>query len=75
MDEIEKALKRKREEINLINAPEELESRLRSALDRKRRKLSSKLLAVALIAVFIFAYSFDALAYYGRQFIGYENGI
>ncbi len=73
MDETEKALNRKREEINLITAPEELESRLRNALYGKKRIPFSKLLAVAMIAVFLFAYSFDALAYYGRQFIGYEN--
>lgn len=73
MKKIEDILNSKKEELNMVEAPHEMEDCLRSALRRKRRRIPKGAIAAALIAVLMFAYSFDALAYYGKKIMGYDN--
>ncbi len=53
--------------------PEELENRLRGSLQKKRRKKPYGLLAAALVALLFMTYNFSAIAYYTRQFMGFDN--
>lgn len=73
MDMLETALKNKKEELDGMKAPEELEVCLRHALQDKKRRMYYKPVAAVLAAVLILSYSFDAIAYYGKKFIGYEQ--
>ncbi len=73
MNDLEKLLTYKREELLNIEVPEEMEDCLRNALNKRKKHIPKSAIAAALIAVLLFAYSFDSLAYYGRKFIGYDN--
>ncbi len=78
MKEIEKILYENKIDIDKIEVPEELESRLYNALEdtslakRKKRSWKSKV-AVVCIVVLLLGYNFNALAYYGREFLGYDQ--
>lgn len=78
MDQIEKQLLEGKKHIDSINAPEELEGRLRNALQttlkRSKRKIPSwALVAVALSMIIIISYQYDALAYYGKRLFGFDE--
>ena len=73
MNAAEEALKNKKQEFERIEAPAELETLLRQALQGRRRKTAFKPVAAVLIAVLLFTYSFDTLAYYGKKFSGYDQ--
>lgn len=73
MDRLETELIKKREEWDRVEAPAEMQSRLRHALERKKRRIIYKPVAAVLIAVLLLTYSFDALAYYGKKFTGYDQ--
>ena len=78
MNKFEDFFEQGRAEIERLSVPDELEARLRSALANRRvprRRLQQwKLrIAVALIAFSLVAYNYDALAYYGKQFLGYDQ--
>jgi hypothetical protein len=74
MSRLEEALKDKKEELDRLEAPEELEARLRQSLfGRKRRMAAYKPVAAVLIVVLLLTYSFDTLAYYGKKFTGYDQ--
>ena len=72
MKGIEKMLSRKKEEIFMVEAPEEMEDCLKSALQKKRRRFPKGAIAAAFVAALILAYSFDSIAYYGKKFMGYD---
>lgn len=73
MDRIEEAIEKEKMEFEHISVPDELEARLRQALNRKTRKKEKGLIAAALILLMVCFYSFDAIAYYGKKIIGYDN--
>src|SRR5690606_30138535 len=76
MQDIEKLLKSYKDELDKMETPEDMEIRLRKSLDglpNKRRVRTLKRLAVFIVVLFLIGYNFDALAYYGRKFMGYEN--
>ncbi len=73
MNMLEEALKDKKEELDCMEAPEELEVRLRQALHGRKRRMTYKPVAAVLIVVLLFTYSFDTLAYYGKKFAGYDQ--
>lgn len=78
MNKFEDVFEEGRAEIEGLSAPDDLETRLRSALANRRvprRPLQQWKLrtAVALIAFSLIAYNYDALAYYGKQFLGYDQ--
>jgi hypothetical protein len=78
MKEVEKMLYEEKLEIDKIRAPEELELRLKAALENKGMKNPKKrtwrLRAVAVImAILLIGYNFDTLAFYTKRLIGYDG--
>ncbi len=73
VDRVEEGLKDKRAEIEKTEAPAEMEQLLKQALQGRRRRISFRPAAAALIAVLIFTYNFDVLAYYGKKITGYDH--
>ncbi|MGF7056801.1 DUF4179 domain-containing protein [Brassicibacter mesophilus] len=78
MKEVEKILGDKKEDIDKLEVPEELETRLYNALEDsslikpKKRKWKVRVVA-ACIAALLIGYNFNALAYYGKELLGYEQ--
>lgn len=75
MDQLDKMINNKREEFEHIKAPEVLEQRLISVLSntspkKGRRKITGPLVA-ACLALLLFGYNFDTLAYYSSRIMGY----
>lgn len=80
MKSMEDQLKIKKEQLESIEVPEELEERLYTILKSKHREnnffIRHKTAASFIIILLIFSiYNFDALAYYGRKIIGYDQVI
>lgn len=79
MNNVEKRLEEEKHRMESITAPEELEMRLRSALNTaaprrtKRITPSWKIAAVILLGVVIFGNNYNALAYYGKQLLGFDE--
>ena len=77
MNNVEKELNKKREELDNIEIPDELESRLRQVLDTipiKRKSLNYKtLIATVAIVILFIGYNVDAISYYGKKLIGYDH--
>jgi hypothetical protein len=73
VDRIEEALNDKKAEIEDMEAPVEMEQLLKKALQGRRKKIGYGPAAAVLIAVLIFTYNFDALAYYGKKITGYDH--
>lgn len=78
MNEVEEMLRKKKLEIDKIQVPEELETRLRSSLKRTSssrslmNKWKSKALVI-LVAILLLGYNIDTLAFYGKKLIGYDE--
>lgn len=71
-------LKDKKLELEKLEVPNELEDRLRGALDKiePKRKSKSKLIAKIaslIIAVLLIGYNSDTLAFYGKKIIGFDE--
>lgn len=77
MDNIEKLLNENKNDLDKLEIPKDMESRLRNALDNvpnKNRKTNMRVkIAALIIAVMIIGYNVDTFAYYAKQLIGYEN--
>lgn len=73
MSTLEEALNDKKKELDEIRAPEELESRLRKALQGRKRRVKYRQAIALLIVALVLTYSFDSLAYYGKKFAGYDQ--
>lgn len=79
MDNIEKRLTEERRRLNTIAAPEELEARLRSALDgaaparTKRISVVWRAAAAAILLIVIFGYNYNAFAFYGKKLLGFDE--
>ncbi|QZY56424.1 DUF4179 domain-containing protein [Crassaminicella profunda] len=78
MNEVEKILRKKKLEIDEIEVPEELETRLRAALKNRHSsktiKGKWKIKVVAfLIAMMMIGYNVDTLAFYGKKLVGYDT--
>ena len=60
-----------------LEVPSELEFRLRQGLDEVPRKKKpfnyTRFIGVAALLIFILGYNADALAYYGKKLVGYDN--
>jgi hypothetical protein len=80
MKTTEELLKNKKSEIDQIQVPEELESRLRSVLKdhssslkpARRWNLKAAVL-LACVVIMILTYNIDTLAFYGKKLIGYDS--
>ncbi|MCT4617951.1 MAG: DUF4179 domain-containing protein [Marinisporobacter sp.] len=78
MNDVEKMLRKKKEEIDKIEVPEELEMRLKNALENscssKTGKRKWKIpVAAFLIVIMMIGYNVDTLAFYGRKLVGYDT--
>ncbi|GAA0133196.1 hypothetical protein YSY43_00360 [Paenibacillus sp. YSY-4.3] len=79
MDSVEKQLAEEKQRLDVIAAPEELEDRLRSALNgaapAKRKRISPvwRAVAAALILIVIFGYNYNAFAFYGKKLLGFDE--
>ncbi len=76
MRDVEELLYEQRTELQKLQAPEELELRLRSSLENskvQRKKISRGLVAAVIAFALMFTYSFDTLAYYSKKMMGYET--
>lgn len=79
MNDIEKILSDEKIHIDAITAPDELESRMRDALDKtatnknKRFRVMWKVAAVVLLMTSIVSYNYNAFAYYGKKLIGFDE--
>jgi hypothetical protein len=77
MDEIEKFFDARKEEIEHIQAPDELEQRLNKALkdrtSKNRKRWFGGKIAAACVVCLLLAYNFDTLAYYSGKIIGYSE--
>lgn len=73
MGNIKEALDKEKIELENTELPAELEDRLRGALNRVPRKSRKGFIAAALIMFVLCFYSFDAIAYYGKKFLGYDK--
>lgn len=78
MQDVEDLLKAKKIEIDKLDVPDELESRLRSALNKTNKHRGPKKhwiagLAAVLVFILLAGYHSDTLAFYGKKLIGYEG--
>ena len=76
MSKLENLLNNEKINIDNIEIPEDMESKLRDTLknipNRKRKNIKGRVAAI-LIVVLLLSYNIDTLAYYGKRIIGYEN--
>lgn len=81
MNNIEKKLAEEKKRLDLVTAPQELEARLRRALNTSKPKRRNrfftlgKLAAVALFFMMLVGYNFNAFAYYGKKLLGFDEVI
>lgn len=75
MERLEEALEKEKMELEDIEAPDELEDKLRGVLNSTSGKKRKGLIAAVLILIVICFYSYDAIAYYGKKIIGYDNTV
>ncbi|MND87445.1 hypothetical protein D3C80_794450 [compost metagenome] len=81
MKSIEQQLAEEKKIVQSVAAPEELESRLRNALNsaappkRKRIRPVCKIAAAAMVFMIFVGYNYNAFAYYGKKLIGYDEVI
>jgi cbb3-type cytochrome oxidase subunit 3 len=60
-------------ELDNIKVPDELEGRLRIAINKSSKKKGKGLIAAVLILFVICFYGYDAIAYYGKRILGYDK--
>ncbi|MDQ0178499.1 DUF4179 domain-containing protein [Bacillus chungangensis] len=78
MNNVEKRLAEEKKRMNSITAPEELEMRLRNALNtaaprRKRKTPIWMMAAAALFLMFFVGYHYNAVAFYGKKLFGFDE--
>ncbi|WP_060203275.1 DUF4179 domain-containing protein [Sporosarcina koreensis] len=77
MDDIEKELLERKKQLDEIKAPDELEGRLKLALDAApvTKKVMPKwvMTIVALFFLSLVSYNYNGLAYYGKKIIGFDD--
>lgn len=75
--DIEKMLQEKKRDYDRIEAPEEMEERLRGALrhqkPRSRCIWNSRFIAAVLVLFVFVGYHFDTFAYYSKRIVGYDG--
>lgn len=71
---VEKLLANEKERIESLEAPEELNDRLRKALYQKKskKKISQGLIAAGLVAFLLITSHYNVIAYYGKKIMGYD---
>jgi flagellar motor switch/type III secretory pathway protein FliN len=77
MNEFESIFREEKNDLKNIEIPEELEERLRKALDHKavikKKKYGIGKVAAACLVILLIGYNFDSLAFYSKKIIGYND--
>ncbi|MGE5454340.1 MAG: DUF4179 domain-containing protein, partial [Methylocystaceae bacterium] len=75
MSDIEKRLTELGEIYSQVKTPEDMEERLRCSVRQQsaRSKPGFKWVAAAVVVFLLFGYSWDALAYYSKKILGYDQ--
>lgn len=76
LNNIEELLNKEKDRFDKLEAPSDMENRLRNTLDNissKKNKSIRGRVAAMIIVVLLLGYNMDTLAYYSKQLIGYEN--
>lgn len=79
MEKIEESLQDSKMRLQQLEAPEELEARLRTALDSGRaaekpaKRIRLRVAAVLIAILLLGCWQLDTLAYYGKRLIGYDR--
>lgn len=78
MNKLEEMLEKEKSKMNELLIPDELEGRLRHALEgkptvKKTKRSWSLKVAVLVIALLLAVYNMDTLAFYGRELLGFDN--
>lgn len=78
LSKIDKLLEEEKDKLDKLEIPDDMESKLRSALDNTivKRKSSVHLKAASIIIlVFLLSYNMDTLAFYAKKLVGYDSVI
>lgn len=78
MKKLEALLTEEKEKIEQLEAPADLEERLKAAIYNKSQKKPKKTkwklqIAAAILAILFIGYNADTLAFYGKKLIGYDD--
>ncbi|WP_153730972.1 DUF4179 domain-containing protein [Sporosarcina obsidiansis] len=78
MTELERQLVEEKKRLDEVTAPEELEGRLRAALEKMPKRKKSRMphwvsVTAALLVLSLVAYQYNAFAYYGKKLLGFEE--
>jgi hypothetical protein len=77
MNEFESIFEQEKIDLKGVEIPEELEERLRKALDQKavvkKKKYNIGKIAAACLVLLLIGYNFDSLAFYSKKIIGYND--
>lgn len=76
MKEIEDLLREKKEELEALEMPEDMEERLSQILDKEKRKRFPRqriAIVACLIITILFSYNYEVLADYGKKILGYDT--
>ena len=76
MDKLERMLQEEKEKFDNLEIADNMEDRLRAALDNtsvKNKKRPYLRTAAIVILVFLLSYNMDTLAFYAKKIIGYDN--
>ncbi|EHQ87714.1 DUF4179 domain-containing protein [Desulfosporosinus youngiae] len=77
MNDIEDILRVKKTRIDQIEVPEELEGRLRNALNKKKHVTRGRRFrvygAAAAIVAMLLSFNYEVIAYYSKQLLGYDQ--
>ncbi|SDI51599.1 DUF4179 domain-containing protein [Desulfosporosinus hippei] len=78
MNNIEEILKAKKLQVSEMNVPEELEGRLRNALNKNNQfrfgnRFRVYTAAMAMVFILILSLNYDVVAFYSKQLLGYDQ--
>ncbi|MFZ7103556.1 MAG: DUF4179 domain-containing protein [Peptococcaceae bacterium] len=73
MEKLEDLLNREKDFLAGLPAPDGLESRLRKGLTKAKPRTKRGVIAAAVIFFVLFTYHYDAIAYYGKKLMGYDE--
>ena len=76
MNNLEQLLNKEKEKLDNMQIPDDMEDKLRSALDNKSRKKKKRpylRIASIIMIVFLLSYNMNTLAFYAKKIVGYDN--